>query len=90
MTDSGCVKEDNIDYFGNDIKNKIVNGLEECISWCGETTACGYWTFAKSDKKCYLKTSDSGRTENAISISGTKNCATGKNPSQHKDRVQKK
>ena len=83
MTDSGCVKEDNIDYNGNDIKNKkyfFENGLQKCISWCGGTLACGYWTFSKSEKRCYLKTSDSGRTEHAGTISGTKNCAIGKKP----------
>jgi len=74
----GCLKEDNIDYNGNDIpgKSKIVSGVEECINWCGETAACGYWTYRKSDRHCWLKTSDSGRSENTDRISGTKKCST--------------
>merc|ERR1719186_2193174 len=78
-TDSGCAKQDNIDYYGNDIpdKNKVVSGVEECINWCGETSECRYWTFSKSDRRCYLKTSNIGVTKDADRISGTKNCATG-------------
>jgi len=72
----GCAKEDNIDYNGNDIKNKQVGSLGECINWCGETPECRYWSFGKSDRRCYLKTSNTGRRENSGTISGTKNCAT--------------
>ena len=73
------MKEDNINYYGNDItdKNKIVSGLEECIYWCGDTTTCRFWSFGKSDRRCWLKTSDSGKVENADTISGTNNCAIG-------------
>merc|ERR1719186_748159 len=79
-SDSVCVLEDNIDYNGNDIpdKHKPVTGLEECISYCGETTECEYWSYNKARKHCFLKTSDSGRKKSDYSISATKNCATGK------------
>ena len=74
---AGCLKEDNIDYEGNPIKDGNSNSMEDCAKWCGKEPKCKFWTYRKSDNRCWLKFSDSGRRENTKVISGTKNCATG-------------
>ena len=72
------MKEDNIEYKGNDIpgKNKRVYGLGECINWCKGLPECGYWTYTKSVRWCWLKTQDSGRANNSNTISGNRNCTS--------------
>jgi len=71
----GCLKEDNIDYVGKTIHDGIQNSMEDCAKWCGKEPKCKFWTYRKSDNRCWLKFSDSGRREIANVMSGTKNCA---------------
>ena len=64
--DGKCEEDDNINYLGNDIENKIITGginPGKCAKWCWDTPGCLFWTFNKLRKICYLKTSKSGKTK---------------------------
>ena len=76
----GCLREDNVDYYGSDITGypkPIVTGPAACNNLCVQNVACTHWSFGKDNKKCYLKNSDSGKNKHNNRISGPQ-CSTGK------------
>ena len=72
----GCF-EYNIDFLGNDwFGNEIRNlpSAELCQEKCFEDTKCKVFTYAKQEKRCWLKESDSGRRPKDGYVSGRKYC----------------
>lgn len=81
----GDCTEQGIDYLGNDLninKDDIdwYNGpgkrdsVEGCHLLCKRRAECMFFTYLPTQKQCFLKTSDSGRTNKAHLISGKKYC----------------
>ena len=72
--------EYNISYFGNDIVNRTVKETHQaCADFCASTPGGLFWTFlfGRSDaynKKCYVKSSSSGRKIQQNRISGNREC----------------
>ena len=71
----GCVEEDNMAYMHNTIK--ILNGVTtklECGQTCANHPECEFWSYWAGEARCFLKTSDSGRTPIDWFVSGNKKC----------------
>merc|ERR1712130_802515 len=73
----GCLIENNIVYWGNDIANKIVETSQACADFCASTPGGLFWTFDTKTKRCYVKSSDSGRKTRQDRISGNRKCGGG-------------
>jgi len=71
---TGCLIENNIVYWGNDIANKIVETSQACADFCASTPGGLFWTFDTKTKRCYVKSSDSGRKTRQDRISGNRKC----------------
>ena len=71
---AGCTIEEDIDYHGNDINDKVVGSSQACADFCASTTDGKYWTWNRGDKRCFVKTSKSGRTNKAMTVSGNRGC----------------
>jgi len=74
--DDDCL-EDNKAYFGNNVvmgyKN-IQKSRYDCQQSCAIHPQCNFWTWAKGDGRCYLKTvRDNVKTDTSY-LSGSKNC----------------
>jgi len=68
-----CKEETKMAYFGNNLTNGfglLVDGKQSCIKKCIERTGCHYWSYRPSDSRCWLKSSDGGRTYNRNYMSG--------------------
>ena len=65
-----------IDYEGYGIRVVIEKNWSKCKEKCTEEPTCKVWTYIKSNKKCFLKTSDKGRTKKQSVKSGTRACKT--------------
>lgn len=74
---TGCVKENNIDYYGRSINDMKKTSEEECVNWCGAEATCKFWVFRKSDKWCWLKKSNADRRSDGRIKSGSKECNKG-------------
>ena len=73
----GCSTEKNIDYHGNDISGKVVlESMQACADLCASTPGGLFWTYSPTNKHCYVKSSNSGRTANAHSVSGNRECGS--------------
>ena len=72
----GCVTEQNIDYNGNDIANQVLESVQACADLCASTPGGLFWTYSPTNKHCYIKSSNSGRTANAHSVSGNRECGS--------------
>ena len=73
----GCKIENAMDYYGNDILFKKVDTLQACASLCSSTPGGLFWTWSlkhEGDKNCWVKTSDSGRVHNPLTVSGNREC----------------
>merc|ERR1719153_962275 len=60
-------------YYGNNLPNGFaqrVDDKQSCINKCIERTDCHYWTYKPHEKKCWLKSSDRGRTSDGNYVSG--------------------
>ena len=67
--------ETGIRYVGYTIHTiSDVDSYSQCREQCGEEIKCKFWSYFDSTSKCYLKTSDKGRTEGPESISGNRGC----------------
>ena len=78
------MKEKNVDYFGHDIKLKVTPNDGACAGWCLKTPGCTHWSWHIPidgyGSRCFLKTSDAGRTRRKKKygmISGNRQCAIG-------------
>ena len=80
LTLPGCIIEQKIDYRGWDIYGKVKKtaNQQECADYSASTPSSRFWTWNKTTKKCYPKTSKAGRmkrTEPGIEpISGNNKC----------------
>ena len=70
---SGCLVENNIVYWGNDIVNNFVETHQACADLCASTPGGLFWTFTE-DKLCYVKSSSSGKKTKQDRISGNREC----------------
>ena len=75
----GCVTEENTDYSGNDIVEKVVESQRACVDFCKTIAGAPFWTWNSGSKRCIVKSSSSGRTSVAGAVSGNRECGTGKN-----------
>ena len=76
---AGCVVEEKIDYPGNDIKQggktfKVVEDQEACAKLSAENEKAKFWTYQPSTKKCWIKTSNAGKTPLKTVNSGNQEC----------------
>merc|ERR1719209_2177078 len=74
---SGCTIEKNVKYSGSNLESKRGINQETCALLCFKKPACTHWTYNPTYQggKCWLKTSDSGRTKSTTgSTSGQKAC----------------
>ena len=76
---AGCVVEEKTDYEGNDIKQgaktfKVVENQEACAKLSAENEKAKFWTYQPSTKKCWIKTSNAGKTPLKTVNSGNQEC----------------
>merc|ERR1712168_1107750 len=73
-----CSIEENTKYSGHNLyttKGIKVGNMAGCASLCFEDSKCKFWTYNPRVKKCWMKTSDQGRSPSTKgSISGQKAC----------------
>lgn len=76
MVNSRCYTcpEQTIDFEGNDIGKVDAADWETCGRICSINSRCKFWTFRTSDKKCFMKDTDSGLEKKSGRISGTNRC----------------
>jgi hypothetical protein len=72
-----CNVADNVDYYSGDIENGKRENVENptvCCNMCTNTPGCAVWTWARVDKRCYLKraTGWTKKTNASCCVSGTK------------------
>jgi len=77
-TTEACSLEENTKYSGHNLyttKGIKVGNMAGCASLCFEDSKCKFWTYNPRVKKCWMKTSDQGRSPSTTgSISGQKAC----------------
>ena len=77
---SGSCFEDNIAYMGNNIVMGVDNpqpSRSACQKSCKENPDCEFWTWVKSDDRCYLKDACDGDniTQDDTYVFGSKDCS---------------
>ena len=73
----GSCFEQNTDFLGNDVGAKemdLFSDEYDCQKECQNYVSCKYWTYNTSNKKCYMKHSNSGLVSYNGAISGPKFC----------------
>jgi len=70
----GCIIEEKIDYHGNDIKRKTTKNQEECAAFSAATPGGHFWTWHKTTKTCFVKSSNSGKYAVGHAVSGNSEC----------------
>merc|ERR1712226_1545263 len=77
-TTEACSIEENTKYSGHNLyttKGIKVGNMAGCASLCFEDSKCKFWTYNPRVSKCWMKTSDQGRSPSTKgSISGQKDC----------------
>ena len=66
-----CKEETKMAYFGNNLANGfglLVDGKQSCIKMCIKRAGCHYWSY--SNRSCWLKSSDRGRSYARNFVSG--------------------
>ena len=74
----GCRIEQNTDYFGNDIVDGFVETQQACADKCYLTPGGLFWTWDPKIKLCYIKSSDYGRRNYPGTVSGNRECGSGR------------
>ena len=78
---SGCIIEEDIDYYGNDIKphgfHKVMESQQACADVCKTIMNGRFWSWSSRDKLCYVKSSISGRKSRSSYVSGNRECGSG-------------
>merc|ERR1719381_244845 len=78
LTTEACSLEENTKYSGHNLyttKGIKVGNMAGCASLCFEDSKCKFWTYNPRVSKCWMKTSDQGRSPSTKgSISGQKAC----------------
>merc|ERR1711963_134381 len=77
----GCTIEQATDYYGWDLeggsKIKVTANQQECADYSASTPGSRFWTWSKTTKKCYPKSSKAGRRGAGIElVSGNNRCAS--------------
>ena len=82
---SGCIQEDHIDYYGNDIGERLaLANPQACAERCVSVEGGLFWTYSHKSKNCFVKNSDSGRRyegtweDEGDLVSGTRACGLSK------------
>ena len=74
----GCIIEEATDYYGQDLeggsKIKVTANQQECADYSASTPGSLFWTWNKTTKKCYPKSSNAGRKGSGIHVSGNNVC----------------
>ena len=75
----GCIIEEATDYYGQDLeggsKIKVTANQQECADYSASTPGSLFWTWSKTTKKCYPKSSNAGRKGAGIElVSGNNMC----------------
>merc|ERR1719356_1543616 len=77
-TTEACSLEENTKYSGHNLyttKGIKVGNMAGCAALCFEDSKCKFWTYNPRVSKCWLKTSDQGKSASTKgSISGQKAC----------------
>merc|ERR1719209_1618727 len=77
-TTEACSIEENTKYSGHNLyttKGIKVGNMAGCASLCFEDSKCKFWTYNPRVSKCWMKTSDQGRSPSTTgSFSGQKAC----------------
>merc|ERR1719430_1148238 len=77
-TTETCSLEENTKYSGHNLyttKGRKVGNMAGCASLCFGDSKCKFWTYNPRVSKCWMKTSDQGRSPSSKgSISGQKAC----------------
>jgi len=77
-TTEACLLEENTKYSGHNLyttKGRKVGNRAGCASLCFGDSKCKFWTYNPRVSKCWMKTSDQGRSPSSKgSISGQKAC----------------
>ena len=76
---AGCVIEEEIVYWGHDIKGKgshnvKVKNQQACATLAATIEGALFWTYRPKDKKCFVKNSKEGRRAHAGRVSGSVAC----------------
>ena len=67
--------EEKTDYNGHDIKiSKKKKNQEECAALSASTPGGHFWTWHKTSKTCFVKSSDSGKYTVGHAVSGNSEC----------------
>merc|ERR1711990_1069862 len=88
----GCSLEEDTKYSGHNLyttKGIKVGNMAGCAALCFEDSKCKFWTYNPRVSKCWLKTSDQGKSPSTKgSISGQKACgAAGVLPDEPETRA---
>merc|ERR1711963_1191791 len=80
LSSGGCTIEQATDYYGWDLeggsKIKVTANQQECADYSASTPGSRFWTWSKTTKKCYPKSSKAGRRGAGIElVSGNNRCA---------------
>merc|ERR1719447_1365484 len=77
-TTEACSIEENMKYSGHNLyttKGIKAGNMAGCASLCFEDSKCKFWTYNPRVSKCWMKTSDQGRSPSTTgSMSGQKAC----------------
>ena len=72
---SGCNKEGNIFFFGNDIGERLtLESPQACAEHSVSVEGGLFWSYDFANNYCYVKSSDSGRHTQELLVSGTRAC----------------
>ena len=65
---------DNVDFEGSDLVKGGYQtaGSKECCGKCAANPSCHFWTYSKSKKKCWIKSSQQGQEQQSDRKSGYK------------------
>ena len=74
---SGCTIEEETDYGGNDIIDKVMESYQACADFCKTIAGAPFWTWNMGSKRCYVKSSSSGRRSHIEAVSGNRACGAG-------------
>lgn len=80
LSSGGCTIEQAKDYLGWDLeggsKIKVTANQQECADYSASTPGSRFWTWSKTTKMCYPKSSKAGRRGAGIElVSGNNRCA---------------